>query len=203
MIDFIRKNRVYQSEFMKKIRRLKFFRMIKFILLSNMQLPDFLIIGCMKCGTSSLFDYLRKNPKIYDDHPKELYFFDIEYSKGLRWYCSHFRRHKVNLEAATHYINSSAAARRIYKLLPNIKLILMLRNPADRTISHYYHNVRKGEWREPLPLVEALEAEGERTKNTDYWNKLIYGYKENSKHLKKLRPWLEYFSLEQILIIKS
>lgn len=144
MIDFLKNNQIYQSELMKKIRKLKVYQRIKFILLSNMRLPDFLIIGGMKCGTSSLFDYLRENPKIYGGHPKELFFFAIKYYKGLRWYSSHFRRHKVNFEAATHYINSPAAARRIYKLLPNIKLILMLRNPADRTISHYYHNVRKG-----------------------------------------------------------
>ncbi len=133
--------------------------------------PDFIIGGAMKSGTGTLHHILNSHPKIFIPD-KEIYFFNIDdihhrsdffarsSDKGLKrlkdkanfakyrcWYKSFFEsasKDQLIGEDSTLYLASSFAPERIRKLLPDVKLIFMLRNPVSRAYSHYWHLVRTG-----------------------------------------------------------
>lgn len=118
-----------------------------------MPLPDYMIIGETKCGTTSFYNYLIKHPKIIDTYgngdqldptysTKEIRFFDRYYAKGLDWYKRCFpdtKPDEITGEATPMYMYRATALHRIHKVLPDIKLIVMLRNPVDRLYSNFQH----------------------------------------------------------------
>ena len=119
-----------------------------------MNLPDFIIIGETKCGTTSFFNYLIKHPKILDTfgngdnvdkiyNTKEIRYFDRYFDRGLEWYKSCFpdtKSDEITGEATPMYMYRTMSMRRIYDVLPKVKLIVQLRNPVDRLYSNYMHN---------------------------------------------------------------
>ena len=115
-------------------------------------LPDFLIIGYQKCGTTSLYNYLAQHTNIAPAGRKETHYFSISYWRGINWYKSYFptiftKKKKggktngkfITGEASPQYIYHTYSLDRIQKTLPNVKLILLLRNPIDRAYSAYQH----------------------------------------------------------------
>ena len=136
-------------------------------------LPQFLIIGSQKGGTTSLYAYLCQHPDIKAAFNKEIHYFDYGFVQGEQWYRAHFPKHKaldpdsqkgprtITGEATPCYMQHPFAARRIRELLPDVKLIAILRNPIDRAFSHYkMMSVRKDF--ERLSFEEAIEAEPDR-----------------------------------------
>jgi len=125
-------------------------------------LPDFLVIGAMKSGTTSLYRYLITHPEVSGAESKEPEFFSKNYDKGLEWYKELFSAGgRLSFEASTGYTKRQfwpEAAERIYRELPGVKLIYCLRDPVERTISNYHHNVQKG--REKLPFSQAIRKPG-------------------------------------------
>jgi hypothetical protein len=123
-------------------------------------LPDFIIIGAMKCGTTSLHYYLSLHPDISVSRRKELDFFVAEenWAKGLAWYESQFPdKGKVRGEASPKYTFSPRHAgvpERMASVIPDAKLIYLVRDPLERIVSHYVHLVEAG--REERTLDEAL-----------------------------------------------
>ena len=104
-----------------------------------MRLPDFLVGGAMKCGTTSLILNLRQHPDI-DGPSEEVRFFDVHWDKGWDWYGGRFARfHHAKLvgEKSPFYITYEACQRRIKTRLPRVKWLLLLRNPIDRWASHW------------------------------------------------------------------
>ena len=124
--------------------------------------PAFMIIGVMKGGTTSLFQYLLMHPQIRPPFTKEIHYFDFNWTRPERWYAAHFPKTDRTLEgnisgeASPGYLLSPGAAERIAKRYPDIKLIAILRNPVYRAISHYFHERKLG-W-ENRPMEEALLA---------------------------------------------
>jgi hypothetical protein len=136
-------------------------------------LPDFIIIGGQRCGTTSLFNYLTQHPDVFPSCPKEVHYFSIHYHKGVNWYRSHFPlvmqksyverghdRRFVAGEATPYYIAHPHAPQRIAETVPEAKLIVLLRNPVDRAYSHYHYEVKNG--LETLSFAEAIDREDER-----------------------------------------
>ena len=132
-------------------------------------LPDFLILGSGRCGTTSLVElYLRSNSNIIPSNNNEIFFFDIHYNKTLNWYRLFFPTYlkkyirKISgkktlvCDATGNYFFHPYAPKRIKKILPDVKLILMMRNPVERTISQYRTQVRHG--RQNLSLEEVLKS---------------------------------------------
>lgn len=180
-------------------------------------LPAFLIIGTQKGGTTSLYRWLGQHPQVVEATRKEVHYFDINYSKGERWYRGHFP-HAAELEArqitgegSPYYMCHPHAPARIARLLPNVRLIALLRDPVERAISHYFHSQRNG--REPLPIEAAMEQEDARI-NGEYarmqedgryisrahrW----YSYKARGRYVEQLRLALQVFPAEQLLIVRS
>ncbi len=187
--------------------------------------PDFIIIGTQKGGTTSLYRYLIEHPNVAPIYVKEPHFFDIYYHKGLGWYRSHFptaiekyyaryvRKHDlITGEASPYYLFHPSAAQRVAKTLPKAKLIMLLRNPIDRAYSQYQHQLRQAGV-EALSFEEAIDAEekrlaGEEEKihqNEKYasFNHRHYSYLARSTYINQLPAWLNIFPREQLLILKS
>ncbi len=137
-------------------------------------LPDYLIIGAQRAGTTSLHRYLIQHPGVRTTlRTKGVHFFDTGYGRGMSWYASRFptrltawyvaRRHGVELrtgEASPYYLFHPHVPGRVAEHLPQVKLIALLRDPVGRAYSHYQHEVARGF--ETLSFEEAIEAEAAR-----------------------------------------
>ena len=110
-------------------------------------LPDFIIIGAQKSGTSSLYYYLSQHPNVKPALKKEVHYFDLNFEKNVLFYrmqfplifnrLNIFGKKYVTGEASPYYIFHPHVARRISKIIPSVKIIVLLRNPIDRSFSHY------------------------------------------------------------------
>jgi Sulfotransferase domain len=163
---------------------------------SKLPLPDFLVIGAQKSGTTSLYEYLRSHPQVFMPDIKELDFFTpgINWERGFGWYQRLFADADEGISAIgeastsyTKYPRYSGSAELISRYLPDARLIYVLRDPIDRLRSHYVHNVAFGT--ETAPLAKAVE------RNPDYIN--------FSKYAMQLEQYLSHFGTEQILVITS
>jgi len=125
-------------------------------------LPNYLIIGAQKTGTSSLFNYLSMHPQVINSNKKEVHYFDKNFERPLNWYKQFFpfkfiaNNYTIG-EATPDYLYHPFVAQRIYNTIPGVKLIIILRNPVERVISHYFQAVRKNN--EQRPIMQALIEE--------------------------------------------
>ncbi|MGH2726565.1 MAG: sulfotransferase domain-containing protein, partial [Actinomycetota bacterium] len=113
------------------------------------QLPNFLILGAMKAGTTSLAYWLGEHPDVFLAPGKELFFFNVpqRWELGVDWYRSQFAGSEGKIargEATPGYLGHPQAAERIAATLPDVRLIALLRHPADRAYSQYWHNRATG-----------------------------------------------------------
>lgn len=184
----------------------------------DVKLPDFLIIGNQKCGTSSLHHYLSLHPKVWTPAKKELHYYDYDYDYGLPFYKSFFKKQPKDVnnllvgEATPEYIFHPYAAERIKETLSsNVKAIVLLRSPVERAFSAWRMGVRQ-KW-ETLGFDEAIEAEGDRvvsdlTKLAS--DKNYYGYNWNhhtyllrGHYYDQIQNWLLHFEQKNLLILSS
>jgi len=177
-------------------------------------LPDFLILGAQKSGTTALYAYLRRHPEITGPAWKEVSYFDRHYRRGPAWYRGNFplRAHGAIVgEASPSYLFHPLAPGRAAALLPNASLIALVRDPADRALSHYHHQVALG--REELPFEEALEREEERLAGElermhddpgyfshAWWN---HTYLARGRYADQLARWLDHFPRERLLVLSN
>ncbi|MEZ0148380.1 MAG: sulfotransferase domain-containing protein [Candidatus Reddybacter sp.] len=161
-------------------------------------LPRFIVIGAMKCGTTSLWDYLKQHPNInVPSNIKNINFFDSKsnWDKGLSFYKEHFSPQndlQISGEISTEYTKYpyvKDVAKNIYNTLPRVRFIYLIRNPIDRLISHYIHNV--GAARENRDINEALHEKN----NNPY---ILF-----SQYYFQLSIFLKYFDNKQFLIITT
>jgi hypothetical protein len=183
-------------------------------------LPDFLIIGAAKAGTTSLYNYLIQHPEVAAPYRKEVRFFDRRYSNGLSWYKAHFPlssemsckpRRKITGESSPYYLYHPLVPERVFKDLPGVKLICLLRNPIDRAVSNYNHRIRLGI--EDQPIEKAFEAEqarieGEELKlisNEHYnsYNHYHFSYLSRGYYADQLKRWYKHFKKNDLLVIPS
>lgn len=136
-----------------------------------MRLPEFLVIGAMKAGTSSLHRYLDQHPEIFVTRRKEINFFNSGYKSGLNAYSVHFAEagDRIAGESSVNYLKAHkwpGTAERVYATLPNVRLICVLRDPVDRILSHYLHNVHNG--REKRRISDAIAEDGNLVLSSRY-----------------------------------
>ena len=130
---------------------------------SQMHLPDFLCVGAQKAGTTTLHALLGLHPNIYLPSGKELHYFSLHYSAGLDWYQKFFSNASDGQcigEITPYYLFHPYVAERIAHELGRIRIIILLRDPVARSLSHYAHACRHGF--EDLSLEEALNIESNR-----------------------------------------
>jgi hypothetical protein len=183
-------------------------------------LPTFIIIGAQKAGTTSLYSYLREHRDVLPCAYKEVWYFDLNYQKGTKWYRRQFvdpasmpdpSRHYAVGEATPYYLFHPWAPQRIWRAVPQVKLIVLLRDPIARAYSQYQHNVRKG--RETLSFSEAIQrerqvfpAEQERFFSDPGYDAEFhrhFAYLNRSCYSEQLEEYLRYFDRSQMLILKS
>lgn len=187
-------------------------------------LPDFLIVGAMKSGTTSVFNYLRRHPQVLAPSKKEIRFFDRHHCEGLSWYQEHFP-HKIEVnalrilrrspvatgEASPSYMFYPGAIDRIHRSLPSVKLIALLRDPVDRAYSHYMHNVRRN--REDLTFEQAIERESDRIQGdlgrlaTDdcyvALNLIYYSYVSRGMYADQIQRMRDVVGEDRLLVLAS
>lgn len=187
-------------------------------------LPDFLMIGTQRGGTTSLYNYLVGHPCIAAGSQKEIHFFDIQYGRGVAWYRTQFpsllrkcvetqkSRHPfLTGEASPYYIFHPRAPQRIATLMPRVKLMALLRNPVDRAYSHYNWTVKQGY--EKLGFEAALSGEAGRmkgeaerlTRERDYssFNHQNFSYLARGVYADQLQVWFALFSPEHLFVRSS
>jgi hypothetical protein len=177
-------------------------------------LPELLVIGVQRGGTSSLYRYLGAHPQVAPSVRKEVEFFTRRYTEGMGWYLAHFplrRRGTITFEADPYYMFHPLAAERAAALVPNARLVVMLRDPVKRAFSQWQHNRRLGV--EPLDFAGALEAEPERLAGEeerimadpgyDPWNHNMLSYAARGRYAAQLRNWLQHFPQDRLLVIRS
>lgn len=164
-----------------------------------MRLPDFIIVGAMKAGTTTLAHYLRQHSEIYIPE-EELHFFDARgrfadrWGLGLEWYAKQFEdADPLELcgEKTPTYSYLPSVPKRIHRLVPDVKIIWMLRNPIDRSYSNYWHEVQKGA--EKISFEEAVRREDERVRE-NIWK----GYVRRSQYIEQIDRFLNYFDQESM-----
>ena len=187
-------------------------------------LPDFVIIGAQKSGTTSLYDFIIKHPTIAPAFRKEPSYFSVYYKYGEPWYRSMFPtniskyyfskktdKKLLSGEASTAYLFWPTAPGRMKKILPNVKLIAILRNPVDRAYSHYHHTLRVNE--ESLSFEGAIELEEERCagekelliKDPTFIpnHHIHHSYLARGVYADQLENWFRYYDREQFLILTT
>ena len=185
-------------------------------------LPDFLIIGGQRCGTTSLWRWLGAHPDVVPGLAKEVQFFSSHWQRGEGWYRSHFpiratrgrragRRAPLTFEATPYYLFHPQAAERAAGLVGSAKLLVLLRDPVARAWSHYRHVVRLG--LEPLPFEEAIERELERLDGEigrmqsdpgyQSHSHKVFSYLSRGVYADQLERWLRCFLREQLLVLGS
>ena len=126
----------------------------------DLRLPDYLILGAMKAGTTLLARSIGDHPQGFMARQKEIHFFDWQFDQGLEWYAEFFAGVPDDVmagEASPAYLRRPEALERIASTLPGARLIVSLRNPVDRAYSHYWHQRTRG--RETRPFRDAIAEE--------------------------------------------
>jgi hypothetical protein len=178
-----------------------------------MTLPNFLIIGAAKSGTTAIYAYIKQHPDIFMATPKELRYFSYsgpdpenlseEYiHKGvttLEAYQQHFSEvasQKIIGEASPMYLYWPGTAERIKETIPDVKMLAILRNPVDRAYSSYMHAIR--DWREPAGSFNAaLEKEQERI---DAGWGILWHYRNAGFYYQQLSRYYDIFEPDQIKV---
>ncbi|MBB2985702.1 sulfotransferase family protein [Terracoccus luteus] len=176
-------------------------------------MPDFLVIGGMRCGTTSLYSYLAQHPDVEPAIGKELQYFTVFHDRGERWYRGHFppaTPGRQTFEASPYYLYHPLAPQRIAAAMPEGRFVALLRDPAARAVSHYRHSVERGV--EPLSFADALAAEDERlapylghdvTSREAHAALRSFSYASRGLYADQLERWFEHVPREQVLVLKS
>jgi hypothetical protein len=185
-------------------------------------LPEFLIIGAQRCGTTSLHRYLQQHPAVLSPRlTKGVHWFDTGYDRPLSWYRSHFPtsmgRHLVQRrvghrpitgEGSPYYLFHPHVAGRLHRHMPAARLLVILRDPVARAWSQYHHEVRRGF--ETLSFEDALEAEAERLSGEDErlrdpayrsYSHQHHSYLARGRYFEQLERVWQTFPEDQVLVL--
>ena len=187
--------------------------------------PSFVIAGVQRGGTNSLYEYLARHPLVLRARPlPEVHYFDLHATRSGQWYRGHFptRRHAAGLarrwgghalagESSPYYIFHPAAMRRLAATLPNVRVLVLLRDPVARAFSHYHHERARGY--EHLSFIDALAAEDDRLgdmteaafddpsyRNADHQH---FSYAARGRYDHQLARAFGLFRREQVLVVVS
>lgn len=167
-------------------------------------LPNFLIIGGMRCGSTTLANILNSQQDVLIPENKELHYFDqrnpeipsvVEY--GRHFFSAENVRHIG--EATPDYLTTAGCARRISRDLPGVKLIAILRDPVRRAWSHYRFSVASGF--EIEPFDKALRLETERLAHPIHLHDIYFSYQQRGRYIEHIQAYLRWFKPEQLHIV--
>jgi hypothetical protein len=166
-----------------------------------MKLPDFVCVGAMRCGTTTLWAELRAHPGIFLPQIKELHFFDRDADQGLAAYAAHFAgapEGRLRGEITPSYMYRGDWRRRLHEALPEAKLLAILRDPVGRAWSHYRYSVRWGP--EHLDFRTAIETEETRIAR-DYDSLIHFSYVTRGFYAEQLEAFAELHGRERLKVV--
>lgn len=174
-------------------------------------LPDFIIIGTQKGGTSSLFEYLIQHPKVEGSFIKEVQFFTRRFWLGERGYRAFFPKNPppgmLCGEATPYYLFSTTTPERAARLIPQVKIVVLLREPVSRAYSHYKHNTRRGH--ETRSFEDAVAADLsiyrksgnlERSPDESEHTYRHHSYLRRGLYADQLSHWHSFFPKENLFV---
>jgi hypothetical protein len=176
-------------------------------------LPEFLIVGGQRCGTTSLYRYLAEHPDVAPASGKELQYFSIHAGRGERWYRAHFpvRPPTVrSFEASPYYLFHPEVPRRVAATLPAARFVALLRDPVERAYSHYLHTRPYGA--EPLDFAAAVAAEEGRLTaalrdgpRTPAAHEALrnHSYLARGRYAEQLDRWYAQLPADRVLVLRS
>ena len=175
-----------------------------------MSLPNYLFIGAAKSATTTFFDILKKHEDIFVPKFKEPHFFNIDenYLQGLDWYKKTYfkdiNNESIIIDFTPTYLYYKLCAERIFDSLgPNVKFVIILRNPVDRAYSHYNHSKRDGH--EVSSFEDAIKLENERIEKfrdkNDFLSELRCSYISQGLYFEMISAYLKYFDINNFFII--
>lgn len=164
-------------------------------------LPNFLVVGAQKAGTTTFYDIFKNHPEVYLPEQKEIFFFDYNYSKGIEWYQNKafktVSNEKAIGEISPSYLHIECVPYNIYQLLgKNVKLIFLLREPVSRAFSAYRmykKSPRYNKWtNDDFETLIKKEKEGKSDSN----------YIKQGMYHQNIQRYLKYFEKEKMLFIQ-
>jgi hypothetical protein len=186
-------------------------------------LPDVIIVGAQRSGTTTLFRMLSEHPQVARPTlSKGTAFFDLKYDRGMRWYRAHFPlkllawlrspgKRRLTFESSGYYMFHPHAAGRIAEQLPHARVIALLRNPVDRAYSAHRHELRRGF--ETLEFDDALDHEEERLRGEEQrllddpgaysFEHQHHAYLARSRYVDQVRRLLDTFGSDRVLIMDA
>lgn len=185
-------------------------------------LPEYLLIGTKRGGTTSLAAYLNDHPDVAPLFPrtavpKGVRFFDDHFAEGPRWYRSHFpstlarRGSRITGEATAHYLFDPRASERAQGIVPGAKIVVLLRDPVERAFSHHRERTRQGV--ETLSFEDALAAEPDRLAgelermlaDPAYvsFEREHHSYRGQGCYVDYLPAWVDRFGHDRVLVLIS
>ena len=170
----------------------------------RLRLPHFLGLGTQKGGTTSLQKLLEQHPGVYLPPCKEVHYFSQHAEEPLRWYAEHYRdarRGQRRGDITPFYLFHPDVPAHIRALLPRAKMIVLLRDPVERTLSQVFHARRHGF--EALEVADALAAEPERLATGGAYSFQKHSYVARSRYLEQLDRYEALFPQRQLLVLKS
>ena len=178
-------------------------------------LPDLIVIGVVRSGTTSLYHYLSQHPSISKSEYDELGYFDSSYKLGLNWYKSFFpsiftkkkilkkNNNFLTYDVTPFYIYNKKTIQRIHQILPNSKLIAILRNPVDRSYSNYFLGNQQKNFEEIILEEKKILNKIDKNNVNEYYDFVHTSMLARGFYAEQLENWYKVFSKNQILIIKS
>ncbi|MFT4524993.1 MAG: hypothetical protein ACI85F_001145 [Bacteroidia bacterium] len=168
---------------------------------------EFLIIGTQKAGTTSLYNYLSEHPKVFVPEVKEIQFFvdDRFYIQGPDYLNPFFNKaqpDELKGMAYVHMLPFDQCPKRVAEYNPNLKLIVMLRDPIKRAFSAYNFAIKNGWEKRGVSFEKSFELEAERLKG-NYTEKYELAYFYNGLYHRHLTNWAKHFNLENMLVLKD
>jgi hypothetical protein len=186
--------------------------------------PGFIMIGGQRCGTTSFFRTLRAHPQLMSArYRKGINYFDLNYDRGLNWYLGHFPVEQVArtrtsgygepvaFEASGYYLYHPFAIERLARDLPDVKLLVMLRDPVERAFSAYKHEYARGYEQETFERAleledERLAGEADRMRDDISYESLSHrhhSYRHRGHYAEQLERVLAHFPAGQLHVMDS
>lgn len=160
-------------------------------------IPTFIGVGAQKCATTWLSECLRYHPEIFMSSPKELRFFGLHWEKGIEWYLEYFKDsegYRAAGEISPGYLVNPVAPERIASVLGQVKIIVSIRNPIDRFVSHYKHSIRDNH----LPMAEFNSLNIETFHKAI---KLVPSLLRNGNYYDDIKGYIDTFGAENVYIL--